>query len=258
MGAGASAEAGSFAGVDADLLKRASELAPKMPEDERVETLNEKIREFIEEAQVFDVDDGDADEYHVLKFARKAVTMVTVGKKKKAVKTYTRFKGKRKSCVLVNDKTIDAEFVSGHKNAVVFMIGVMFGQGKCDLGILDQRGNPYQIFNDDGAGGEDADDGDEDGDVDANFVLWTATREGIVGKEFKKKGKAIRNFKKRQVAGNQPCILVEDGDKITHWTTFPDEKFGNTSRTIFIIAVAFGKQVAKDLGPVADEPWLED
>jgi len=256
MGAGASSEGGSFAGCDEALLKRASELAPKMPDDERVDTLNEKLEAFIAEAEPFEAED-DGDDYHLLRTTKTGIKMESLGKKKRAVKRFNRFKRQKRSCVLVKGATVDKDFVHGHKNAVVFMIGVAFGQGKCDLGILDERGNPYQIFNDDGAGGEDADDGDEDDDVDAKMVIWTATREGIQGLEFNKKKKAIKKFNKFQQEG-KPCILVEDGDKITHWTTFPDQKFANTSRTIFIIGVAYGKEVARDLGPVADEAWLED
>lgn len=258
MGAGASASprGNNFAGCDEALLARARELGPKMPDDERVDTLNDLLKSFIEEAEPFDVD--DADDYFLLRTSKSGIIKYdNVGKKSRAVKRFKRYKRQNKACVLVKDKTVDAEYVSGDKNAVVFMIGVAFGQGKCDLGVLDQRGNMYQIFNDDGNNADNVDDVDEDDDNDANFMLWRASRDGIEGIEFKKKKKAIKNFNKWQAEG-KPAILVENNEKITHWTTFPDQKFANTSRTNFIIGCAFGKAVATDVGPVAEEPWMQD
>ena len=67
MGSGASTPA--FAGCDADLVARASELAPKMPDDERIETLNEMLKEFNAEAAAFEEPDAE-ESYQVLKTTR--------------------------------------------------------------------------------------------------------------------------------------------------------------------------------------------
>ena len=250
MGSGASTPA--FAGCDADLVARASELAPKMPDDERIETLNEMLKEFNAEAAAFEEPDAE-ESFQVLKTTRdgSGIKLIVFDKKNKAKKRFNKSVRKKLSAVLVTGGTVDKGFITGDARTITFMIGVAFGQGKSDLSVLDEAGSPYQIFVDDGVDDEDADDGDEDDDVDANFVLWKLTKDGsgIRGLEFKKKKKAIKKYEK-MVKKKRPCILVEDGNLISHFTVFESQLLNRI--VIFIIGCAFGKEVSKVLGPVAD------
>ena len=49
----------------------------------------------------------------------------------------------------------------------------------------------------------------------------------------------------------RPCILVEDGNLITHFTVFDSGLLNRI--VVFIIGCAFGKGVSKSLGPVEDD-----
>ena len=255
MGSGASTpRSNAFAGCDEALLARAQELAPKMPDDERVEKLNSMLKEFNDEAEAFDVPEAADETFDVLKTTKdgSAIKLTMFPNKNKAKKQFNKVKRKGRSAVLVKDGTVDPKFICGNKATVTFMIGVSFGMAKCDLSVLDEAGSPYQIFVDDGVDDDDADEDDEVDDVDANFVLWKLTKDGsgIKGLEFKKKKKAVKKFNK-MVNKKRPCILVEDGNLITHFTVFDSGLLNRI--VIFIIGCAFGKGVSKSLGPVEDD-----
>ena len=81
---------------------------------------------------------------------------------------------------------------------VAFMIGLAFGQEKCDYAILDDEESPYQIFMDDDEDEED-EEGDEEDEEEGAFTIYKQTKDGsgVKGMPFDKKNKAKKKSTRR-------------------------------------------------------------
>ena len=130
MGSGASTPRNNaFAGCDEALLARAQELAPKMPDDERVETLNSMLKEFNDEAEAFDVPEAADETFDVLKTTKdgSAIKLTMFPNKNKAKKQFNKVERKGRSAVLVKDGTVDPKFICGNqRRSVGAYVGTAF------------------------------------------------------------------------------------------------------------------------------------
>lgn len=238
-------------GVDAELLEQVAEaLADKA--DESGEIANEKLKDIL--ASLEEEGDNDPD-FAVLKIVRdEKVKVQTFSRKKKAKKAMKKATKKGCAAVLIKGGQVHEGQVTGDARKVIFLIGVAFGKGWCDLGPLAEDDSEYQVFNDDGDDDDDDgddDDGDDDDDDDNFHIIKTKKDGSGVGDwESPKKKKAMAKFKKLNKKGIE-CILVKK-NKILKCSNEDDGEAKDEKRLTFIIGVAYGKGMIEDLGPLED------
>lgn len=237
-------------GLDADLVEQVAEALADKGEEAGGLT-NESLKALLE--SISDPDDNDPD-FAVLKIVRdEKVKVQTFSRKKKAKKAMKKAEKKGCSAVLVKGGAVHENKVCGDPRKVVFLIGMAFGKGWCDLGPLAEDDSEYQIFKDDDDD-EDSDGEDEgdDDDDDDNFHIIKTKKDGsgISDWENPKKKKAMKKFKKLCNKGIE-CILVKK-NKIIKCSS-EDEGGSDEKRLTFIIGVAYGRGMIEDLGPLEDD-----